>query len=186
MDYQSLDDNSLLLMIGLQHQDALSVLYDRYGRLVYSVARNITGDQALAEEITQEVFLRVWQRADSYKISQSKVSTWLGSITRHRAIDELRRSNVRPDLNAAEWKESAAFLRDKSDDMDAITERSMEAHRVQEAIGTLSEEQKKALSLAFFKGLTHSEIAKLLREPLGTVKTRIRLALQKLKKELKD
>lgn len=186
MDYQSLEDEAILRLIALNHQDALSVLYDRYGRLVYSVARNIMGNQELAEEVTQEVFLRVWRRASTYRFGHSKVSTWLGSITRHRAIDELRRLNVRPKLHEALWADEGILQEETGEDLDAITERAIEARQVRAAIERLPKEQKKALALAFFKGLTHSEIADLLGEPLGTVKTRIRLAMQKLRKDLLD
>lgn len=186
MDYQSFDDNAILRLIALNQQDALGVLYDRYGKLVFSVARNITGNQSLSEEITQEVFLRVWRRANTYRFGKSKVSTWLGSIARHLAIDELRRRSVRPDLDGAVWEESGALQGDGSEDLDVITERDIEAQRVREAIERLPEKQKRALALAFIKGLTHREIADLLGEPLGTVKTRIRLAMQRLRKDLKD
>ena len=186
MDYQSLEDEAILRLIALNHQDALGVLYDRYGRLVYSVARNIMGNQGLAEGVTQEVFLRVWRRASTYRFGQSKVSTWLGSITRHRAIDELRRLNVRPKLHEALWADEGILQEETGEDLDEITERAIEARRVRAAIERLPKEQKRALALEFFKGLTHSEIADLLGEPLGTVKTRIRLAMQKLRKDLLD
>lgn len=186
MDYQSFDDNAIIRLIALNHHEALGVLYDRYGNLVFSIARNITMDQSLAAEITQEVFLRVWRRANTYRFGQSKVSTWLGSITRYRAIDELRRQNVRPKLHEAVWADEAIPQEESGEDLDATTERAIEIQRVRAAIARLPEEQKKALALAFFNGLTHSEISELLGEPLGTVKTRIRLAMQKLRKELQD
>lgn len=186
MDYQKFDDNAIIRFIALNDHEALGVLYDRYGNLVFSIARNITMDQSLAEEITQEVFLRVWRRASTYRFSQSKVSTWLGSITRYLAIDELRRLNVRPKLHESVWTDVATLQEESAQDLDAITAREIEAQRVRVAMRRLPEEQNKVLALAFIKGLTHSEIADLLGIPLGTVKTRIRLAMQKLRKELQD
>ena len=90
-------------MLALHQTDALSALYDRYGRLVYSIAFNAIGDQAVAEEIAQDVFTQVWKKANTYDAGIAKVSTWLISITRNRTIDELRRGKIRPEKNSVSW-----------------------------------------------------------------------------------
>ena len=99
----TLDDESLMRLIVQAQPEALSELYDRYGRLVFSLAINAVGDAATAEEVTQDVFLRVWERAWQYRADQAKVSTWLTSIARHRAIDQLRRQGVRPEWQSIGW-----------------------------------------------------------------------------------
>ena len=187
MDYSALDDEGLLRLISHQQTDALSALYDRYGRLVFSLALQMMGEVAVAEEITQDVFLRVWEKAHTYRADQARVSTWITSITRYRSIDLLRRRKSRPDHTSLAWDDlplnATPVTGEGPEDM---TELSMLQKRVRIAIATLPDEQKKVLALAYFKGLTHSEIAEILGDPLGTVKTRIRAGMQKLKDLLKD
>ena len=91
MDYSSLNDETLLLLIARAHPDALGELYSRYSRMVFGVALNLVGNRATAEEITLDVFTRVWEKAETYRADRAKVSTWLISVTRHQAIDVLRR-----------------------------------------------------------------------------------------------
>ena len=105
MNHSVLDDLTLIQLIAEARPEALSVLYDRYARLVFSVALNSVGDRATAEEITQDVFLRVWQHAAQYHADRGKVSTWLTSIARHRAIDQLRRRSARPGQASLTWDE---------------------------------------------------------------------------------
>jgi RNA polymerase sigma-70 factor (ECF subfamily) len=187
MDYTSLDDETLLRLIIHQQTDALSTLYDRYGRLVYSVAFQMMGDGAAAEEITQDVFVRIWEKAHTYRADQARVSTWITSITRYRSIDLLRRRGTRPDHTSIAWDDLPLNVTPvAAGNPEDMTELSLLQKRVREAIATLPVEQKKVLALAYFKGLTHSEIADLLGDPLGTVKTRIRAGMQKLKELLKD
>ena len=187
MDYSALDDQALLRLISHQQTEALSALYDRYGRLVFSLALQMMGEVAVAEEITQDVFLRVWEKAHTYRADQARVSTWITSITRYRSIDLLRRRKSRPDHTSLAWDDlplnATPVTGEGPEDM---TELSMLQKRVRIAIATLPDEQKKVLALAYFKGLTHSEIAEILGDPLGTVKTRIRAGMQKLKDLLKD
>jgi RNA polymerase sigma factor (sigma-70 family) len=187
MDYTALDDEALLRLIIHQQTDALSALYDRYGRLVYSLAFQMMGDVAAAEEVTQDVFFRVWEKAHTYRADQARVSTWITSITRYRSIDLLRRRGTRPDHTSLAWDDLPLNVTPVAEgNPEDITELSMMQKRVRDAIATLPAEQKKVLALAFLKGLTHSEIAELLGDPLGTVKTRIRAGMQKLKDLLKD
>jgi RNA polymerase sigma-70 factor (ECF subfamily) len=187
LDYTALDDEALLRLIIHQQTEALSVLYDRYSRLVYSLAFQMMGDAASAEEITQDVFFRIWEKAQTYRADQARVSTWITSITRYRAIDLLRRRGTRPDHTSLAWDDLPLNVIPVAEaNPEDMTELSLLQKRVRDAIAILPAEQKNVLALAYFKGLTHSEIAALLGDPLGTVKTRIRAGMQKLRDILKD
>jgi RNA polymerase sigma-70 factor, ECF subfamily len=176
-----LDDGILLNLIIHAQDDALSELYDRYGSLVYSVAMNALADQALAEEITQDVFVRVWERAGTYRNEQGSVATWLASIARNRAIDIFRHNRSRHmNLNTS-WEAAENLDSPASQNVEAEVDLAQRIQHVRWAVAQLPEEQRSALSLAYFQGLTHPEIAQRLGEPLGTVKTRIRLGMEKLR-----
>jgi len=182
--FTQLEDSVLLNLIAQSNRDALAVLYDRYGRLVFSLAVNIVGDQAAAEEITQDVFLSVWEKAYTYRGSQARVSTWLSSITRHRAIDILRRRGVRPEQHSVSWDDLGENLLPVDYSTVELAELGMLQKRVRAALSELPAEQREALALAFFGGYSHQEISQALGQPLGTVKTRIRLAMKKLRDRL--
>lgn len=187
MDYQTLDDETLIRFIALSQEGALSALYDRYSRLVFSLAFHMVGDANTAEEITQDVFFRIWEKADTYRVEQSKVSTWLTSITRYRSIDVLRRRGVRPEQSSIGWADVPLHSQPVSEvDPEEQTEQVLESQRVRKAIAVLPPEQRQALGMAFFYGMTHSQIAELLGDPLGTVKTRIRLGMKKLRELLDE
>jgi RNA polymerase sigma-70 factor (ECF subfamily) len=175
------DDASLIGLLTLGQVDALSELYDRYGRMVYSIALNSIGDAAVAEEVVQDVFLRVWEKAGTYDVGIAKVSTWLTSIARHRAIDEFRRGMRRPEKTSVSWTELSSSDSLYGPGPEEETELSMQNKFVREALNTLAPEERKALALAYFMGYSQSEIAQRLSLPLGTVKTRIRNAMQKLR-----
>lgn len=180
------EDWASIRRIAAGDQSALADFYDRHSRLVYSVAFNILGDIHMAEEVVQDVFIQIWKRASSYNPDQGKVLTWLTSVARHRAIDHFRRINVRPEGHAIGWDDCCE---DESDD-DAVVEAgylsSEERAVIRRKIASLPLDQKQALSLAYFNGMTQQEIAEYLHQPLGTIKTRIRLGLQKLRSELGD
>ncbi len=175
-------------MIQRGDADALAELYDRYARLVYSLALKTVGDSALAEEITQDVFLRIWQKAGQYQAERARVNTWLTSIARNRCIDMLRRRqrSGRVMAGSIDWSEVApeAFLSDENPEQDALY--ALRRRRIRAAMIHLPDAQRQALLLAFFEGLTHTEIAERLGLPLGTVKTRIRLAMKKLRRLLSE
>jgi RNA polymerase sigma-70 factor (ECF subfamily) len=181
VDYSKFDDEALLRLVARLQEGALGALYDRYNRLVYSLALNSTGDSGLAEEITQDVFLRVWNKAETYRPEAGKVVTWLTSIARYRAIDMLRRQSIRPEGNRIVWAEAEASLPSDSTDVEEEVSSSQRRQRIRRAMSALPLEQRQALAFAFFQGYSHSQIAEALNEPLGTVKTRIRLAMQKLR-----
>jgi RNA polymerase sigma-70 factor (ECF subfamily) len=181
LDYSKFDDETLLRLIAQQQADALSQLYDRYGRLAYSIALNASGDAAQAEEITQDAFLKVWQHAATYRVDEGKVAVWLGRIVRNRAIDLFRRQRVRAEGNSVSWAvvEETALPDGYNVEQD-VAVRQQRAN-IRAAMAQLPAEQRDALALAYFQGYTQEEIAAHTGQPLGTIKTRIRLAMQKLR-----
>lgn len=181
MNYETLDDKSLIRFIDRSHPNALSELYDRYNRLIFSVAFNLIGDRHTAEEITLDVFSQVWQKAHLYRADRASVRVWLTSMARYRTIDMLRRESVRPEKNSVYWADLYHNPVSPRNSPETDAHLALQKEQVHAAIATLSEEQQQALALAYFGGFTHSEIAERLNVPLGTVKTRIRLALQKLR-----
>lgn len=189
MDYKQLDDQTLIRLIARSQESALSELYGRYSRLVYSMALNAVGEAAIAEEITQDVFIRIWDHAGTYQSEKAKVVTWIASMARYRAIDIIRRQKVRPEGHSLPWDigdiEPSVHESNPVDVEDEI-ELSQKRRLVRQAISLLPEEQRQALAYAYFQGYTHREIAEILGEPLGTVKTRIRLAMQKLRQALEQ
>lgn len=189
MDYTVFDDQALIRLIARSREGALSELYDRYSRLVYSMALNALGEPAIAEEITQDVFIRIWDNADSYRAEKAKVVTWITSMTRYRSIDVMRRRKVRPEGHTVSWDISDIEPSpDQTDhtDVEQQVEINQKAQLVRKAVALLPEEQRQALSYAYFMGYTQQEIADVLGEPLGTVKTRIRLAMKKLRQTLEQ
>ena len=186
IDYSRYDDERLLSLIVQQQEAALSELYDRYNRLVFSLALAIVYDRATAEEITLDVFMRVWQKAGIYDPNQAKVSTWLTHIARNHAIDILRRQSVRPDQYAVHWEEATFKTELSEQDPQESAELSLRRAQVHAALARLPNDQRQALLLAYFSGYTHSQIARVLNQPLGTIKTRLRLAMQKLREFLGD
>ncbi len=161
--------------------NALSELYERYGRMVFSLALQITKDHRSSEEITQDVFYRIWERAYSYIKEKASVRTWILTVARNRAID-VYRINKRDRTITAERIPFEISAKERGDFHECVEERQI----VWEAVSSLPSKLRKPLELAFYQGYSHSEIAKILGEPLGTVKTRIRMALQKLRNRLKD
>jgi RNA polymerase sigma-70 factor (ECF subfamily) len=185
-DYANFNDESLIRLIVQSQEQALAQLYDRYHRLVFSLALAIVNDRATAEEITLDVFMRVWQKADTYRADQSKVSTWLTHIARHHAIDILRRRAARVDESALHWEDTLHHAESSQPDPQEFAEISLRRERIRVALSRLPAEQMQALTLAYFGGYTQSQIAEILAQPLGTIKTRLRLALQKLRELLDE
>jgi RNA polymerase sigma-70 factor (ECF subfamily) len=186
MDYTRFSDETLLHLIARSQEDALSELYNRYSRLVYSVALNSLADSVRAEEVTQDVFVRVWEKANTYSAEQGRVVNWLTSISRHRSIDLFRQTRSRQGNLQITWQEVEASDRPDSHNVEWEVDLMQRQERIQFAVAQLPSEQKQALGMAFFQGLSHPQIADALGEPLGTVKTRIRLGMQKLRILLQD
>jgi RNA polymerase sigma-70 factor, ECF subfamily len=183
LDYQGLEDLELLAKIGEQDREALAALYDRYGRRVFALSVRILNDPISAEEVAQDVFMSVWRRGASYTTKKGKFTTWLFSIAHNRTIDELRkrrRDRSRENDNIEDHYDL------KSGDVspaDAAVAQS-EYAKIREAMEDLPEEQRNVVELSYFKGLTQTEISTKTGQPLGTVKTRMRLALKKLRQAL--
>lgn len=185
LDSTNLPDEELLARIYQNDHHALSVLYERYARLVFGIGIQVLQDEGQAEEMTQDVFVSIWRRAGSYRSDRAKVSTWIGSIAHHRAIDIVRRRN----RDAAIFAQLVTDIRHTpmwGGALELHAERSWEREKIRAAMDDLPDEQKEAILLAFFRGLSHSEVAQALSQPLGTVKTRIRLGMQKLRERLHD
>jgi RNA polymerase sigma-70 factor (ECF subfamily) len=174
-------DAEILSRIAAGHGDALADLYDRYGKLVYSLACRILRDAVEAEDIVQDVFAQAWREASRYDSRRASVTGWLLLLTRTRAIDRLRSRRVRGIGVATATPPDVA---DPSDDQELAVIRGAEADHLRAAYAELPAPQRTAIELAYYEGLTHTEIAARLQEPLGTVKTRIRTALHRLRDAL--
>lgn len=185
-DYVVYSDEKLVSLIAQAHEQALAHLYDRYHRLIFSLALAIVNDRESAEEITLDVFMRVWQKAGTYRVEQAKVSTWLTHIARHHAIDVLRRRAARLDQSAVHGEDAIRNMESPQPGPQESAELSLRRQRIHAALARLPAEQKQALLLAYFGGYTQSQIAELMAQPLGTIKTRLRLAMQKLREFLKE
>ena len=181
MKFDNAEDALLIGQIANGQESAVDALYDRYHRLVFSVALAVVGEHSVAEEVTLDVFVHVWRGAKTYDPARARVSTWLVAIARHHAIDVLRWQSARVDSKSILLDDMP--LQDDTDpfDPEELAQLSMERKTVQRAMAQLPSDQRQALFLAFFKGYSHQQIAELLQQPLGTVKTRIRLAMQKLR-----
>jgi RNA polymerase sigma-70 factor (ECF subfamily) len=166
---------------------ALEVLYDRYSGVVFSFSLRLVQDRQLAEELLQEVFFRAWQQGGAYSSQRGTFVTWLLSITHNMAIDEIRKRRRRPQKADSEEPEQVlAAVADTSAGSNVEEEVWLGSLRdtVAVALKTLPPAQREAIEMAYFQGLTQREIAEALGEPLGTIKTRMRLGLQKLREAL--
>ncbi len=172
------DDSSLLDRIARRDPAGIALLYDRYGALAFALAYRLLSDRGAAEDVVQGAFLAVWRRAGTYDATRGTARAWLLTIVHHQAIDALRsrraRGGVMLDIDRV-----ATFVGDH--DTATTVERGLEGERVRAALATLPADQRQVVDLAYFGGLTHSEIAARIGIPLGTVKGRMRLALGKLR-----
>ena len=167
-------DASLVAAIRLGNEGAMAELYDRYSSIVYSVALRILGDSAAAEDVLQEVFMQLWRSPGAFDASRGNLAPWLAVITRNRAIDGLRKRHPETDIEEV----VVAVV----PDMAGQAQRNRAMEKVRGVLGSLPAAQRSALEMAYFEGLTHTEIAAKTGEPLGTVKTRIRSGLLALRK----
>jgi RNA polymerase sigma-70 factor (ECF subfamily) len=184
MPYGEPDDAELMRRMAHGEMGALRELYARHGRLVYGLALRIITDQETAEEICQDVFLRAWEKAGTYQSEKAQVRTWLARIARNRAIDVLRRRGSRETRARDAWEEMKSAAAEAGADPVSPVESDELRTQVSRAILSLPQDQRVALSLAFFEGRTHRQIAEATGEPLGTVKSRIRAAMLKLRELL--
>jgi len=177
----SAEDQVAVERMARGEHDGLAELYDRHGRLVYSLALRIVRDEGDAEDVVQEVFSQVWRQSARFDVTRGNVAAWLVTLTRTRAIDLLRRRRVRPDVSVASNPDDRA---DEAPGQDVQVEWQNRAAQIKRALDALPPLQRMAVELAFYDGLTHTEIAEQLEVPLGTVKTRVRQGLLKLRESL--
>ena len=169
-------DSDLIALVGSGDGAALIALYDRYSRHAFGLAYRILGDAATAEEVVQDAFLALWRNARSFDTTRGGVRTWLLTIVHNRAIDRVRAARSRGSTVELEVADYAGAV---ADPWEAVTDQ-LDGAQVRAAVRALPEEQRVAIELAYFQGLTHKEIAEQTGTPLGTVKGRLRLGLRKL------
>jgi RNA polymerase sigma-70 factor (ECF subfamily) len=182
---ERLADEELMPLIGDKDPEAFEVFYDRHGGVAYSLAYRIVGEKAAAEDVTQEAFISVWRSGARFDRTRGSVRSWMLSIVRNRAIDALRsKAGKAPKLTfdddaILEQRPSGELTEEEAMRRETATE-------VRGALGELPGEQSKVIELAYFGGFTHSEIARMLGVPLGTVKGRMRLGLEKIRGEMAE
>jgi len=176
-------DEELLAGLAAGRLEALDALYERYKSMAFGIARRITADDVLAEDVVQDAFLGAWRGADRYVEGRGTVRTWLLSIVHHRAIDAVRRRRPSGELPAEDEGRVTPQVLTMPDVWGEVAER-LDRETVAAGLATLPAAQREALELAYWGGLSQSDIADRLGVPLGTVKSRIRLALVALRREL--
>ena len=183
-DLEAAPDPALVAAVAGGDETALSLLYDRFSGMLTGLAHRILGDASDAEEILQEAFIQVWKQARRYDSKRSSVSTWLVLITRSRAIDRLRSRKVKDRTLQAVQQEKKGTHTSPQGVGDVLREER--GRRLNREMALLPPEQREVLEMAFFRGMTQSEIAETTGIPLGTVKTRSLLAMRKLRTALSD
>lgn len=185
IDAPTADDDSLVVAIQRRDEAALGELYDRYGRLALGVAYRMLGERGASEDVVQEAFLNVWRKASGYQPGRGSVRTWLLTIVHNLAIDR-RRGRHRHAVSDVPIDDVAYSLATDEEDLFASVAGMIDAQQMQAALANLPAEQREVIVLAYFGGLTHQEIAGRTATPLGTVKSRMRLGLQKLRGALEQ
>jgi RNA polymerase sigma-70 factor, ECF subfamily len=181
-DIHRLADEELMQFVRQGHARAFELIYDRHGSAAFSLAYRMVGDRAVAEDVTQEAFLSIWRSRLRYEAERGSVRSWVLGIVHHRTIDALRRNLVH-----ARRRTSAEGIEERHEAperTDVEAARREEARTVRAALETLPGEQNRVIELAYFGGFTHTQIADMLDLPVGTVKGRMRLGLDKLHREL--
>lgn len=171
----SQDDSILLGLVEKGDEQAMASIFDRYSKVVYSVALRVLRDPSGAEDVLQEIFMQIWRNPDSFIATRGSLGGWLAVVSRNRSIDALRRRRPSESIDDVPLASSYNLAEE--------AERNSMMEKARSVIHLLPKEQRKTLEMAFFDGLTHSEIAEMTGDPLGTVKTRIRSALMTLRKE---
>ena len=185
-DYESLDDHQLIQRISQVDKDALEALYVRYQTPVYSLAMFMLKQPALAEEVTQDIFLNIWLKAGSFNAERGQPKGWIMSVAHHKIVDVIRsRRRMIVNTDPADY-ETLDLLPAGGASTEAQVEQTLERERIMRALATIPESQKEVIVLAYFGGFSQSEMAERLDQPLGTIKTRVRLAMQKLRTVLEN
>ena len=174
---KTISDKELVSRVRAGDQNAMGTLYDRYSALVYAVGLRVLADTAAAEDVLQEVFMQLWRNPARFDASRGSLGAWLAVIARNRAIDALRKRRYESDVED--------IVVSVEPDLASQADRSRAAKNVRDVLNGMHPAQRQALEMAFFEGLTHTEIAAKIGEPLGTIKTRIRAGLLALRKALK-
>lgn len=182
MDVNRLADEELMELVVDGDARAFEALYDRHGGAAFSLAYRMVGDRTAAEDIVQEALLSIWRSRVRYQRDRGSVRTWVLGIVHHRGIDALRRNLVHQRRRAS--AEGIEERLESPERTDVEVARRDEARSVREAISTLPEQQGRVIQLAYFGGFTHTQIAEMLDMPVGTVKGRMRLGLEKLRRNL--
>jgi len=186
VDYESIDDHQLIKRVSQVDKDALEALYTRYQTPVYSLAMYMLKQPALAEEVTQDIFLNIWLKASSFNAERGQPRAWIMSVAHHKIVDAIR-SRRRAIINTdpADY-ETLDLLPAGGPSTEAQVEQTLERERIMRALDTIPESQREVIMLAYFEGYSQSGMAEKLDQPLGTIKTRVRLAMQKLRTTLEN
>ena len=182
-DLRDLADEDLMHLVGRGEARAFEVIYERHSGAAFSLAYRMVGRGNVAEDVVQEAFLSIWRSGARYERARGSVRTWVLGIVHHRAIDQLRRSAVHDKRRASDEGIEERFESGERTDVEVA--RRDEAASIRSAIGTLPADQSHVIELAYFGGFTHTEIAEMLGAPVGTVKGRMRLGLEKLRNQLR-
>jgi RNA polymerase sigma-70 factor, ECF subfamily len=182
-DLRSLADEDLMQLVQRGDPRAFELVYDRHSGAAFSLAYRMVGRGNVAEDVVQEAFLSIWRSGARYERARGSVRTWVLGIVHHRAIDQLRRSSVHDKRRASD--EGLEERLESGERTDNEVARREEAASIRSAMDTLPADQSHVIELAYFGGFTHTEIAEILGAPVGTVKGRIRLALEKLRNQLR-
>ncbi len=183
-DIKSLADEEIMQLVQDGDPRAFGVVYDRHGGPAFSLAYRMVGNRVVAEDITQEAFLSIWRSRSRYQRERGSVRTWVLGIVHHRSIDALRRHTVHDRRRAS--AEGIEERHEAPERTDVEAARREEARSVQAAMQELPEEQCRVIELAYFGGFTHTQIAEMLEMPIGTVKGRMRLGLEKMRRSLAE
>ena len=186
VEYPELEDRQLIERTSMGDKEALEELYSRYSTSVFSLARYMLRQEALAEEATQDIFLNIWLKAGSYRTDRGEPRAWIMSVAHHKVIDVIRARRRAITMTDPKDYETLDLLPSGQVPTDEEAERNLERERIRRALQVLPEAQQQVIILAYFEGYSQSEIAERLNQPLGTVKTRVRLAMQKLRAELEQ
>jgi len=182
VDLRGLADEELMELVGAGEVRAFEVVFDRHAGPAYSLAYRMCGSRALAEDIVQEAFLSLWRSGTGYDRSRGSVRSWVLSAVHNRAVDALRRKGAKSGRDVSD--EGIAERLRAPDSTDVQVEERDQARRVRGALGTLPDDQRQVIELAYFGGLSHTQIAEVLDLPPGTVKGRMRLGLSKMRSAL--
>lgn len=178
-------DEALIARVGKRDKRALELLYDKHSSVAMGLAVKMTGDPSVAEEIVQEAFWRVWKRAGTFDAGRGKFTAWLSGIVHNLAIDELRRRKSGANSSTLDLEDdSVAEIADEREDVAESVLQKLTGDNIRAALAILPALQRNVIELAYFDGLTHQEIADKLGEPIGTIHTRARLGIQKLREQL--